>query len=258
MTKVKILINQYDEKNFEEIDETKLAKLVNDSTSKGFQSVIKTWNFPDRKDLYYFTKHKKSESEISDLETKKIVGQWGHYAGQTWGGALLRPKYKANKMRDVLKLYDSNPIYYKEDRNDLSFSSFDGENWFSTEGNNHRAVVARCLGELGIVESLKCVKLTRHYIDVEAYKTYCKLQKFIFLKKLPITISPYLPVEPGEVNVIVIDNRLSQNSASLTRGEFLAYARKVFESPEFCTMTKYRFHLSSLPTNHYLKPFQNL
>lgn len=251
-------MNQYNENFFKEIGKTSLAKMVVDSSSSVFLSEIKVWDFPDRNELYYFTKHKKAESEINNLETKKVVGQWDHYAGQTWGEALLKPRYKANKMLGVLKLYDSNPNYYKEDRNDLSFSSFDGESWFSTEGNNHRAVVAKCLGALGIIELLKCVTLTRHYIDIEAFNIFNKLKRFIFIKKLPITVSPYIPAEPGEVNVIVNDYRISNHPISLTRCEFLTYASKVFESPELCSLTKFRFHLSTLPTQHYLKPFQNI
>lgn len=41
-----------------------------------------------------------------------IIGQEGHYAGQTWLEALLNPTYKPHKMARAIIDYENTPGYY--------------------------------------------------------------------------------------------------------------------------------------------------
>lgn len=238
-----------------QISKSKLAKEVSSNLSENLVKKIRQWDYFLYDEFGSFINQEESITTIDNLLATDIVGQWQHYAGQTWKNALLRPEYKPKKMLDALKLYEQNPDYYSESRSDMSFSSMDGKNWYSVEGNNHRTVIAKCLAELGHIEILKDVSLRRYSVDFVAYNELRKLRKFIFYKKLPITICPFKPDKSSEVKFVITDKRINSNPVALDREEFLVYSEKTLKNPNICLSSKMAYHFLYLPKQHYLRPF---
>ncbi len=131
--------------------------------------------------------------ESSTIDTQRIVGQWNHYAGQTWLEALLEPQYKEGKMKSTIALADNNPNYYfsLDKKNDICFSSIDGKNWYSNQGN-HRTVLGKfvCEREFLINKTKQIIGGVNKYlyfVDWETIKLYENLLDFI--KKNNINLS---------------------------------------------------------------------
>lgn len=77
---------------------------------------------------FVIKEHRNSNTTI-DMRT--VVGQWDHYAGQTWAEALLDPQWKPGKIKYNLERADENPNYYfnGEIQGDINLYSIDGTSW---------------------------------------------------------------------------------------------------------------------------------
>lgn len=123
--------------------------------------------------------------ENGAINARSIKGQWNHYAGNTWINALLYPNYKPSSMKKVIWLANDNPTYYfSSDRKaDICYVSFDGEHWYSSQGN-HRTVVGKFVCEYETYvnnnkQMIRGVDKIRYYVDWEAVKLYERLTKFV-------------------------------------------------------------------------------
>lgn len=84
-------------------------------------------------DVYDFIQHAHTGPGDIDLDT--VVGQWEHYAGQSWLNALFQPQYKPSKMQRILAMADANPGYYfSTEPKDIFFDSINGHAWYSHGG----------------------------------------------------------------------------------------------------------------------------
>ncbi|WP_128083037.1 hypothetical protein [Collimonas arenae] len=73
------------------------------------------------------------KSDLGPIDMRLIVGQWEHYAGQTWFDAPTNPQYKEYKVRHTIKRFDSEREYYfSQARKDIYVDSVDGKYWNST------------------------------------------------------------------------------------------------------------------------------
>lgn len=203
-------------------------------------------------DIMQFVIKETYESNAT-IDMRSVVGQMGHYAGQTWFDAATNPLYKEIKMRDVFSLYEKNPDYYFNGKvaDGISFSSFEGKSWYSHGGGNHRTVVAKfaCERMSRKTENYPLVcgvsKLT-YQVDVEAWRLFSKL---ILLKNS--SISPSVKkvrrvnrladqqIIKYNLNFFICDYRFSQNG----RCQHL-------NSDEFCKYAKWVILNNAVPTNH--------
>ncbi|KAE8753584.1 hypothetical protein FSO04_44325 [Paraburkholderia madseniana] len=122
---------------------------------------------------------------LSQIDMRQVIGQDGHYAGQTWLEAVTDPQYKPSKMDSAFRKYDDNPSYYfsGEVRNDMYFSSLNGGPWYCDSGGNHRTIVAKFVCERLFRERgtypLVCGVLKHSYFaDLEALDLFKKLHEF--------------------------------------------------------------------------------
>ncbi|TAM51510.1 MAG: hypothetical protein EPN57_17240 [Paraburkholderia sp.] len=122
---------------------------------------------------------------LSQIDMRQVIGQDGHYAGQTWLEAVTDPQYKPSKMDFAFRKYDENPSYYfsGEVKNDMYFSSLNGGPWYCDSGGNHRTVVAKFACEHLFRESgnypFVCGVLKHSYFaDLEAFDLFKKLLGF--------------------------------------------------------------------------------
>lgn len=122
---------------------------------------------------------------MSQVNMREVIGQWDHYAGQTWLDAAIDPQYKPSKMRSAFRMYDENPSYYfsGELENGICLSSLNGGPWFSNSGGNHRTVVAkfaceRTFEETGIYPHVSGVMKHHYFVDLEALDLFKKLLEF--------------------------------------------------------------------------------
>jgi hypothetical protein len=124
---------------------------------------------------------KRQTDWVSDLPIEAIVGQDGHYAGQTWRDALFTPQYKSGKIADALHMLATNPGYYASSvEKDIYFSTCDGRNWFTDGGGNHRTVVgkfalAHAQEVSGEAPVFRAVRLRSYEVDwatLEAWRAF--------------------------------------------------------------------------------------
>ncbi|WP_176314872.1 hypothetical protein [Burkholderia vietnamiensis] len=119
------------------------------------------------------------------IDMREVIGQDGHYAGQTWLEAVIEPQRKPENMRLMFRKYDDNPSYYftGEVDDDMYFSCLNGGPWFCDSGGNHRTVVAkfacdRWFRENGTYPLVKGVLKYHYFSDLESLDLFRKLQKF--------------------------------------------------------------------------------
>lgn len=202
-------------------------------------------DFP-KVDVYDFIQYVHSGPGDIDLDT--VVGQWEHYAGQTWLDALFNPKYKPSKMQRILTMADTNPGYYfSAEPKDIFFDSIDGRTWYSHGGGNHRTVVSKFLHAMARSQSgchplLQSVHKAHYQVDWPAFNTFKQLQEFIKERGLNIAVSPWkiqlhrertdtYQTEISETAFYVTDYRFksSGQSAHLPATEFLKFAHWVLD-----------------------------
>lgn len=134
---------------------------------------------PGIRDFVFLTEHANQ-----DIEPGKIVGQWDHYAGQTWFEAVTNPQLKEVKMRHCLEMADTNPQYYLNDLKGISVTSYDGEHWYSQTSGNHRTVVgkfflAMLTATTGEESLLPNVSTLRYHVDHQCLQTFKSLEQLI-------------------------------------------------------------------------------
>lgn len=119
------------------------------------------------------------------VDMREVIGQCGHYAGQTWLEAVRSPQYRPGKMRSVFRMYDINPSYYFNGdlKGGICLSSINGGPWFSDSGGNHRTVVAKFASErifekTGNYPHVAGVSKHYYYADTDAYNLFRKLLPF--------------------------------------------------------------------------------
>lgn len=202
-------------------------------------------DFP-KADVYDFVQHAHSGPGDIDLDT--VVGQWEHYAGQTWLNALFQPQYKPSKMQRILAMADTNPGYYfSMEPKDIFFDSIDGRTWYSHGGGNHRTVVGKFLHAMARSKSacqplLHSVHKAHYQVDWQAFATFKQLQSLIKEQDLNISVAPWKillhrertdthQVEISETAFYVADYRFkpSGQSAHLPAAEFLKFAHWVLD-----------------------------
>lgn len=123
--------------------------------------------------------------DMAQVDMRQVIGQWEHYAGQTWFEAASNPQYKPSKMRTMFRLYDENPSYYFSGKvaNGICLSSLNNGPWFSVSGGNHRTIIAkfaceRVFQETGVYPLISGVAKHQYYVDVEAWELFKQLRVF--------------------------------------------------------------------------------
>lgn len=132
-------------------------------------------------DIIHFITRETFENNAT-IDMREVIGQWDHYAGQTWRDAALNPQYKDHTMLRTFKEYQANPDYYfnGELGNGICLSRQNGGPAYSVNGGNHRTVVAKfaCAhvtsktGEHPFVRSASC----HHYlVDMESRDIFTEM-----------------------------------------------------------------------------------
>lgn len=159
--------------------------------------IIKNWEdiFPHNGELNTHLFLLKSEAKRQAIDMRTVIGQWDHYAGQTWIDALLKPNYKPGKIKNTVHLFDTNANYYfNEEKKEIYFDSVNGKHWYSHGGGNHRTVIAK-FGFAMAQEKTKCSKLlegvftTNYTVDWKTFNFYKELTKCIKENDLDILFS---------------------------------------------------------------------
>ncbi len=145
-------------------------------------------DMPRYKDFVFLIEHANQ-----DIEPGKIVGQWDHYAGQTWLEAVSNPQWKDGKMQRCLKLADTNPQYYLNDLRGIEVVSYDGNHWYSQTSGNHRTIVGKFFLAMhasitGEKRLLPNVSTLRYHIDHECLQTFKSLKRMICERNINIEI----------------------------------------------------------------------
>lgn len=200
-----------------------------------------------------------TENAYRDIDPDTIVGQWNHSAGQTWLKAVFEPNRKPGSIKTCLNLADSNPSYYFNNLKAIQLTSFDGENWYSHSGGNHRTiigkfVIAKAEAKTGVKHNFLGVSTLRYHIDHECLDMYQKLDILIKENGLKITLDALS--EPRkvlsnefEIKISVQDNRKGINIARfgwLSAREFCKFARWVLK------------HDGKFPISYQIKDFFGL
>lgn len=174
--------------------------------------------------------HRHSNSKI-DMRT--VVGQWDHYAGQSWLEALNNPQWKPGKMEHNLERADHNPSYYfsGEIRGDVHFSSIDGTSWYTNSGGSHRTIIAKFLCEMcndktGHYPYVTGVSTTQYEVDWESYALFKALKKY---QGRGIHVSLLSREHLGKLIFQVGDFRLRRDGkfGHLSAEQFRSYAKHI-------------------------------
>lgn len=122
---------------------------------------------------------------LSQIDMRQVIGQDGHFAGQTWLEAVTDPQCAPSKTDSAFRKYDDNPSYYfsGEVQNDMYFSSLNGGLWYCDSGGNHRTIVAKFACEYLSNENgsypLVCGVLKHSYVaDLETLDLFKQLYEF--------------------------------------------------------------------------------
>lgn len=182
------------------------------------------------------------EHTSEDIDPDTIVGQWDHYAGQTWLDAIFKPDYKPGKIMSCLNKADSNPGYYFNKIDGIQLTSFDGKNWYSHTGGNHRTIIGKFMtamaeAKTGEKHYLSGISTTRYHIDYEYFNMYKKLALLIREMGLKITLDARSEPQKNwpnnfELKIFVHDSRKGLNVARygwLSTIEFGKFAMWVLE-----------------------------
>lgn len=184
----------------------------------------------------------------STMDMRDVVGQWDHYAGQSWFDAAT---IQDGKMRNVFAQYEVNPLYYfsGELKDGISCSSIDGKVWYSQNSGNHRTVVAkfacaRLAQETGQYPVVSGVCKVKHDVCQEAYQLFLEMHRLncqqihqsVERVKLDCNDSSHLTSQ-YELRFHVCDFRLSRSGRCqhLTTEEFCNYARWILSTDAVLT-----------------------
>lgn len=235
-------------------DETLLA-WVNSNPQDWAQATIRDWHdspltkFSNDSCHFVVATYK----GLGNIDMATVVGQGGHYAGQTWLDALLCPKYKKWKMDDAIREFEGKPRYYftnEVNKEDIYFETLDNRNWYSTSGGNHRTVIAKFCHAMATAKTgnryvLENVNTTRYEFDFESFDVYMSLNEFIEQHGLKITVTPgsgektvtqdgATSIERSPLNFTVYDERFGFFSndlmETLSPDCFKKYADKVINT----------------------------
>lgn len=207
---------------------------------------IKHWDeiFPrEHFDLQNFVTHEVFESR-TNVDMRQLVGQWDHFAGQTWLEAIVAPRCKPSSMTDVLRLYEMNPSYYFNGEVDggIYLSSMNGGPWYSDFGGNHRAVVAKfaceqMLRENGFYPMVEGVEKHFYYANLEAFALFKQLSAlhdkgihvYVERKQVGVCLEGKRERIDYHVTFFIADHRFGRRMRSqrLEINEFLTFARHV-------------------------------
>lgn len=178
-----------------------------------------------------------TEFSNSNVDPEKIVGQRDHYSGQSWFDAIIDPKLSLGKMRECLRLADCNPDYYFQDLSGIHLTSYDGQNWYSDNDGNHRAIIGKFLLAMIAVRTgekhcFPHVSIMRQHIDYTCRSIYLQLNKLINEAQVDIDLNVASVPLPGsvgqsEIRVFVSDNRWGKNLERfgwLSPAEFAKFA----------------------------------
>ena len=162
-----------------------------------------------------------TEFSNQDISPDAIIGQWNHYAGQTWLEAITDPQWRPGKIQDCLRQADSNPDYYFHDLSGIHLTSYDGRHWYSHNGGNHRIIIGKFMMAMadsltGKRHLLPNVSVVRYHIDHECRDMYKRLSKLIEERGADIHLDVRsVPIDGlgkcSEVRVFVSDNRWGEN-----------------------------------------------
>ncbi len=211
------------------------------------QETIKSWEatFPRGGQVDILPFVKRSEGIRKSINMRSVVGQWEHYAGQSWHDALLKPQYKEGKMRRTIHLFDNKPEYYFNSvEKDIYFSSVCGQEWYTTGGGNHRTVVAKFALAMASAKTDDSFELhnvhTRLYtVDWDAFNLFSQLMALIKQEKIDIhpsverfeIYSNLSELDPHSLEIYapifhISDFRLRREGlfAHLTSNQFCEYA----------------------------------
>lgn len=177
-----------------------------------------------------------------DIEPGKIVGQEGHFAGQTWIEAVTNPQVSVEKMQRCLREADSNPQYYFDDLSGIEAVSYDGNAWYSKTGGNHRTVVGKFVlamhaSATGEKRTFPNVSTTRYHIDHECFQTFTNLKQLIRDRNLDIELKVCSDAleSSGQktIKVFICDNRWGRNREKfgwISASEFQKFANWVIQT----------------------------
>ena len=250
---------------------TKLLDWINSTPPTWANDVIAHWNsvfsWQEPADMRLFIHREISESNTG-LDMRTVVGQWDHYAGQTWLGAIQSPKLKPGKIHSCLRLYEENPEYYfnGEVANGISVDSLNGGPWYSHNSGNHRTIIAKFAcqqieEQTGHYPMVQGVRKHHYYVDMEAWSLASSFHQsdrtMVGLKVRREKCAEY-QTEEGHVfeyvtKFSVRDSRFGKDArfGHLGRDDFVQYARWVLQNEGALTRTdKLRHHWHSIIGNH--------
>lgn len=135
------------------------------------------------------------ESRPGTVHLARVIGQENHYAGRSWRQALLN--HGSHKMGLALdELTDQGVDYFLDDaaKDDWYLSTWDGVNWYTDGGGNHRTVVAKFLvaywASMGLeVPPVRGVRAARISVDLEAWRLYQRLEQWAAEKHPYLTLA---------------------------------------------------------------------
>lgn len=192
-----------------------------------------------------------TERTVQDIDPLSIVGQWDHYAGQTWMDALLDPQWRPGKIQSCLNEAECNPEYYFEPLKGIHLTSYDGKNWYTHMSGNHRTIIGKFLLDMASSKinkklNFKGLSTTRHFIDHEYLDKYEALSKLIEDKVLAISLTAKADpkentgqtinnktIHEYEAKIFVYDSRMGDNAVRyewLSAREFCKYAKWVLDN----------------------------
>lgn len=196
-------------------------------------------------DMLTFVTREEFEREAT-LDMRQVIGQWDHYAGQSWAEAALDPNYKPSKMERCFQLFDENPNYYfnGELAGGISVSSLNNGPWYSDHGGNHRTVVAKfaCAfieQKTGQYPLVRGINKHLYFANTEAWRLCTQLKQLdagIFVT--PIR-SPAGETKHNNIQILnydlvfkVVDQRFSRQGRrqDLTAAQFVQYATHVLST----------------------------
>lgn len=216
------------------------------TTSADFadQPILNWENVFPRSDLADMLQFVTSETWTGNacVDPGEIVGQWEHYAGQTWRDAALDPQCTDGTMRQTLRLADEKPEYYwdSEHKSDFSLVRLNGGPLYSDQGN-HRTVAVKFLSDkfsqAGRCRRLAGVSITDYVADVSAFEAYVGLKKYADMgiratvnrEKLSEVHEPGRYVLTHRLRFHVGDSRFGGDGRTqwLSAPEFVRFARHV-------------------------------
>lgn len=170
------------------------------------------------------------------IDMRTVVGQWEHYAGQSWLEALNNPHWKPWKMQNNLAEADHNPGYYfsGDIHGDVHFDSTDGIIWYTNNGGCHRTIIAKFLSEMchektGHYPHVAGVSTTRYVVDWESYGLFKELLAY---RDHGIHVSLQSREHLGSLIFQVGDFRFNRDGKfeQLTAKQFCSYAKWIISN----------------------------